>query len=136
MKLLILVLFLTGCATQKPIEAFDIGKLKEINAFTLCRDYHKLESDGNLLPKAKEQIESVMVSKGVPLDDISSIHKKALRVGMSECAALAILGDPNIENITQTNRGKRGQYVYHSTPYTTGQLRLYVSNGLVTGWQH
>jgi hypothetical protein len=135
MKILILVLFLTGCATQKPIAAFDLEGLIELNANTLCRDYFKLEEGNNLLPKAKLQLESVMIEKGVSKEDIANIHKKSLRVGMSECSALAILGDPNIENVTQSQRGKRGQYVYHSTPYSTGSLHLYINNGVVTGWQ-
>lgn len=65
----------------------------------------------------------------------TDVDQRRVRVGMSQCAMLAVMGTPDRQNRTVSNSTVRVQHVFDSGYRYTKAKYVYTENGVVTAFQ-
>lgn len=129
---LVLALTLGGCAITVPPD-----RAKAMSSEQLC-DLYKFNT--RFGPEKGQALKEELLKRQViSTDDWDAISSGTLRTGMSRLALFCLLGDPYSRlhgkiNTTVVGNKKSEQFVYERP--SNGFIYVYVTDGLVTGWQH
>jgi len=139
------IFLLAGCVTTQ-LASYTPESLKSVSNVGLAYRYHcvivksKRENAGALTfgqilsEEEFNNLEQELLRRGLSQHDLDLARESKVKVGMSDLAMLAALGQPLRHNVSENSSGTNIQWIF-SRGFEKPHLYVYTENGVVTSIQ-
>lgn len=108
--------------------------MSEVDDLSFCHHYGYVNSNWHT-EKSIKTYDDEMKRRGILSDEeLETVKKRKLSIGMPRCSVYAAWGSPSKENTTTTSYGTKIQHIYRG--FRSSSSYVYTENGKITGIQN